>query len=73
MDLGSSVDDDLGVRILQWRKISLIQISNEQKAGRIIAAGMTKEVRFEPVRGDVAPLMMKHIRKSIAAIHISLQ
>lgn len=32
----------------RWYKSAL-----QQKAGRIIAAGMTKEVRFEPVQGDI--------------------
>lgn len=32
----------------KWYKAAL-----SQKAGKIIAAGMTKEVRFEPVQGDI--------------------
>ena len=47
------VDGDLYVRAYngvnsRWHKSAL-----EQKAGRIIAAGMTREVRFEPVHGDI--------------------
>ncbi|RPD44063.1 DUF2255 family protein [Paracnuella aquatica] len=32
----------------KWYKAAL-----SRKAGKIIAAGMTKEVRFEPVQGDI--------------------
>jgi hypothetical protein len=47
------VNGDLYVRAYngvnsRWHKSAL-----QQKAGRIIAAGMTKEVRFEPVHGDI--------------------
>jgi hypothetical protein len=47
------VDGDLYVRAYngvnsRWYKSAL-----QQNAGRIIAAGMTKEVRFEPVHGDI--------------------
>lgn len=47
------VDGDLYVRAYnginsRWYKSAL-----QQKGGRIIAAGMTKEVRFEPVHGDI--------------------
>src|SRR5215471_10269114 len=36
----------------RWYKSAL-----EQKAGHIIAAGMTKEVRFEPVEGHIDKLV----------------
>lgn len=47
------VNDELFVRAYngissRWYKSAL-----KQKAGRIIAAGMAKEVRFEPVQGDI--------------------
>lgn len=47
------VDGDLYVRAYngvgsQWYNAAIIQ-----KAGRIIAAGMTKEVSFEPVQGEI--------------------
>ena len=31
----------------------MVQAAERQKAGRIIAAGMTKEVTFEPVDGPI--------------------
>lgn len=48
------VDGDLYVRAYngvgsQWYNAAIIQ-----KAGRIIAAGMTKEVSFEPVQGEIS-------------------
>lgn len=51
------VDDNLYVRAYsgvnsRWYKSAL-----QQKAGRIIAAGMTKEVAFEPVQGDINNLI----------------
>ncbi|HMN18444.1 MAG TPA: DUF2255 family protein [Ignavibacteriaceae bacterium] len=47
------VESDLYVRAYngvgsQWYNAAIIQ-----KAGRIIAAGMTKEVSFEPVQGEI--------------------
>ena len=51
------VDNNLYVRAYsgvnsRWYKSAL-----QQKAGRIIAAGMTKEVAFEPVKGDINNLI----------------
>lgn len=48
------VDGELYVRAYngvysQWYNAAIIQ-----KAGRIIAAGMTKEVSFEPVQGEIS-------------------
>ncbi len=48
-----AVDGDLYVRAghgvdSRWYKAAM-----QQKAGRIHAAGMIKEVRFEPVQGDI--------------------
>ena len=47
------VDDELYVRGYNGQKSSWYQAAVAQKAGRIIAAGMTKEVTFEPVNGAI--------------------
>lgn len=57
------VDGDLYVRAYngvnsRWYKSAL-----EQKAGRIIAAGMTREVRFEPVHGDINSVIDEAYKK----------
>jgi hypothetical protein len=46
-----AVDDALYVRAYNGQKSTWYQAALRQKAGRIIAAGLTKEVRFEPVKG----------------------
>jgi len=46
-----AVDDGLYVRAYNGRGSSWYQAAVRQKAGRITAAGMTKEVTFEPVDG----------------------
>ncbi len=48
-----AVDDALYVRGYNGRNSRWCQAAVRQKAGRIIAAGMTKEVAFEPVDGPV--------------------
>jgi hypothetical protein len=48
-----SVDDALYVRGYNGKKSRWYQAAVRQKAGRIIAAGMTKEVTFEPVEGPI--------------------
>jgi hypothetical protein len=48
-----AVDDALYVRGYNGQKSSWYQAAVWQKAGRIIAAGMTKEVTFEPVDGAI--------------------
>ncbi len=48
-----AVDDALYVRAYHGRKSTWYQAAVRQKAGRIVAAGMTKEVRFEPVEGPI--------------------
>ena len=48
-----AVDDALYVRAYNGRASRWYRAAQQQKAGRIIAAGMTKEVAFEPV--DDAP------------------
>jgi hypothetical protein len=48
-----SVGGDLYVRGYNGRKSRWYQAAVHQKAGRVIAAGMTKEVIFEPVDGPI--------------------
>jgi hypothetical protein len=48
-----AVDDALYVRGYNGKKSSWYQAAVRQKAGRIIAAGLTKEVTFEPVDGPI--------------------
>jgi hypothetical protein len=48
-----AVDDALYVRGYNGRKSRWYQAAVRQKAGWIIAAGMTKEVAFEPVDGPI--------------------
>lgn len=47
------VDDALYVRGYNGQKSSWYKAAVRQKAGRITAAGMTKEVTFEPVDGGI--------------------
>ena len=44
-----AVDDGLYVRAYNGRQSRWFQAAVRQKAGRVIAAGMTREVAFEPV------------------------
>src|SRR3954464_236603 len=46
-----AVDGDLYVRAYNGKDSRWYQAAARQKAGRVIAAGMTKEVTFEPVDG----------------------
>lgn len=48
-----AVGDSLYVRAYNGQDSSWYRAALRQKAGRIIAAGMTKEVAFEPVEGPV--------------------
>jgi hypothetical protein len=48
-----AVDDALYVRAYNGRNSRWYQAAMRQKAGRITAAGMTKEVAFEPVEGPI--------------------
>ena len=48
-----AVADSLYVRGYNGQKSRWYQAAARQKAGRIIAAGMTKEVTFEPVDGPI--------------------
>lgn len=49
-----AVDDALYVRAYNGRQSRWHQAAMQQKAGRIIAAGMTREVGFEPVEGPIS-------------------
>jgi hypothetical protein len=48
-----AVDDALYVRAYHGQNSSWYQAALRQKAGRIIAAGLTKEVTFAPVAGPI--------------------
>jgi hypothetical protein len=48
-----AVDDALYVRGYNGQKSDWYQAAIRQKAGRITAAGITKEVTFEPVSGPI--------------------
>ncbi len=48
-----AVDDALYVRAYNGQKSRWYQAALRQKAGRITVAGITKEVRFEPVDGPI--------------------
>ena len=52
-----AVDDALYVRAYNGQKSRWYQAAVRQKAGRITAAGMTKEVAFEPVDGPIHDLI----------------
>ena len=47
------VDDSLYVRAYNGKESRWYKAALRQKAGRITAAGMTKEVTFEPVDGQI--------------------
>jgi hypothetical protein len=47
------VDDALYVRAYNGRKSRWYKSATRQKAGRIVAAGMTKDVTFETVDGPI--------------------
>ena len=64
------VDGALYVRSYNGKSGRWYQAALKQKAGRIIAAGMTKEVTFEPVDGEIkGPIddayRAKHREKSL--------
>src|SRR5690242_20757187 len=52
-----AVGDDLYVRAYNGQSSRWYQAAVRQKAGRITAAGMTKEVSFESVEGSVNDLI----------------
>ncbi len=51
------VEDELFVRAYNGRDSRWYQAALKQKAGKIIAAGMTKEVNYEPVEGEINVLI----------------
>jgi hypothetical protein len=48
-----AVDGDLYVRAYNGQGSRWYQAAMRQKAGRILASGLTKEVAFEPVDGEI--------------------
>ncbi|MGH2577560.1 MAG: DUF2255 family protein, partial [Actinomycetota bacterium] len=58
-----AVDDALYVRAYNGRKSRWYQAAIRRKAGRVIAAGMTKEVTFEPVEGRINDLIDEAYRR----------
>ncbi|RED40136.1 DUF2255 family protein [Paenibacillus sp. VMFN-D1] len=51
------VGDSLYVRAYYGQNSRWYQAAVQQKAGRITVAGMTKEVAFEPVEGEISDLI----------------
>lgn len=51
------VGDSLYVRAYYGQNSRWYQAAVQQKAGRITVAGMTKEVAFEPVEGEIGDLI----------------
>jgi hypothetical protein len=58
-----AVDDALYVRAYNGKNSRWYQAALRQKAGRITAAGITKEVTFEPVEGLVNDLIDEAYRR----------
>jgi hypothetical protein len=58
-----AVGDALYVRAYNGQKSRWYQAAMRQMAGRITAAGMTKEVSFEPVEGPINDLIDAAYRK----------
>ena len=52
-----AVDDALYARAYHGQNSRWYQAAVRQKAGRIVAAGMTKEVTFEPADGPISDLI----------------
>src|SRR5438093_9209977 len=59
-----AADDALYVRAYNGRKSRWYQAAIRQKAGRIIAAGIVKEVAFEPVDGPINTLFSSHLPRA---------
>lgn len=57
------VNGDLYVRAYNGVNSRWYQSALKQKAGRIIAAGMTKEVTFRPVQGNIDKLIDEAYKK----------
>jgi hypothetical protein len=61
------VDRVLYVRAYNGANSRWYQSALKQKAGRIVAAGMTKEVQFEPVQGDINLAIDEAYRKKYSS------
>ena len=61
------VDSVLYVRAYNGVNSRWYQSALKQKAGRILAAGMTKEVQFEPVQGDINIAIDEAYRKKYSS------
>jgi hypothetical protein len=61
-----AVDGELYVRAYNGRNSSWHRAAVRQKAGRITAAGMTREVSFEPVDGSINDLVDEAYREKYA-------
>jgi hypothetical protein len=48
-----AVEGELYVRAYNGRRSRWYQAAKQQRAGRIVAAGQTREVAFEPVEGSI--------------------
>ena len=66
-----AVDGALCVRAYNGQESKWYRAAVRQKAGRIPAAGLTKEVTFEPVGGAVLDSIDEPTARSIAAVGIS--
>lgn len=58
-----SVGDQLYVRAYNGQHSKWYEAAMKQKAGKIVAAGMTREVSFEPVEGEINDQIDKAYRK----------
>ena len=59
-------DGDCNGTSSRWYRAAM-----QQRAGRIAAAGMTKDVPFEPVQGPINDRIDDAYRRSTTAAHIS--
>ena len=57
------VDGALYVRAYNGKQSRWYQAAMKQKAGKIVGAGMTRQVHFEPVEGEVGQLIDEAYRK----------
>ena len=67
-----AVDGALYVRGYNGQKSRWYQAAVRQKAGRIAAAGMAREVRFEPVTGALNDRIDDAYRRNIERARISI-
>ena len=68
-----AVDDALYVRGYNGQKSRWYQAAVRQRAGRITAAGMTKEVSFERVDGPINDRIDNAYRAKYSAVRTSVQ